>query len=161
MQIDKISFSDISIFHPEEEFSIFHKLNFTRTVGRREWLRKFFIDPHDDLEKILSTQRVIRTFMEHVKDWPTDISNGTVLVMDKFMDYALDPISEAPASFNNMLYKWLHSEDYAMVKYSITHFADFYRGLKQIAELLEGLELPASIKLYTDRIVRLLKEPPL
>ena len=161
MQIDKTSFNDISIFHPEEEFSIFHKLNFTRTVGGREWLRKFFSEPHDSIEKITGTQKIIRTFMEHVKDWPTGITNGTVLVIDKFMDYALDPISESPASFNNMLYKWLHSEDYAMVKYSVPHFADFYRGLKQINELLEGLDLPLNIRLYTDRISFLLKEVPL
>ena len=161
MQIDKISFNDISIFHPEEEFSIFHKLDFTRTVGGREWLRKFFSEPHDDLKKIIGTQKVIRTFMEHVKDWPTDISNGTILVMDKFMDYALDPISENPASFNNMLYRWLHSADYSMTKYSVTHFADFYRGIKKIADLLDGLDLPANIKLYIDRITGLLKETPL
>lgn len=161
MQIDNTSFSDISIFHVEEEFSIFHKLNFTRTVGGREWLRKFFSEPHDDLKKIIGTQKVIRTFMEHVNHWPTDISNGTVLVMDKFMDYSLDPISEAPASFNNIFYKWLHSEDYSMVKYSMTHFADFYRGIKKIAELLDGLDLPANIKLYIDRMRGLLKEPPL
>lgn len=161
MQIDKISFNDISIFHPEEEFSIFHKLDFTRTVGGREWLRKFFSEPHDDLKKIIGTQKVIRTFMEHVKDWPTDITNGTILVMDKFMDYALDPINENPASFNNMLYRWLHSADYSMTKYSITHFADFYRGIKKIADLLDGLNLPANIKLYIDRISGLLKEAPL
>lgn len=161
MQIDNTSFSDISIFHTEEEFSIFHKLNFTRTVGGREWLRKFFSEPHDSLDKILGTQKVIRTFMEHVKDWPTDISNGTMLVMDKFLDYPLDPISETPASFNNMFYKWLHSEDYAMVKYSMTHFADFYRGIKKIAELLNNLDLPANIQLYIDRINGLLKQPPL
>lgn len=161
MQIDNTSFSDISIFHQEEEFSIFHKLNFTRTVGGREWLRKFFSEPHDDLKKIIGTQKVIRTFMEHVNHWPMDISNGTVLVMDKFLDYPLDPISEAPASFNNLFYKMLHSEDYSMVKYSVTHFADFYRGVRKIAELLEGLDLPANIKLYTDRIRGLLKEPPL
>jgi DNA mismatch repair protein MutS len=161
MQIDKISFNDISIFHPEEEFSIFNKLNFTRTVGGREWLRKFFSEPHDSLEKILGTQKVIRTVMEHVKDWPNDISNGTVLVMDKFLDYALDPISEAPASFNNMLYQWLHSEDYSMVKYSMTHFSDFYRGIKKITELLEDLDLPPNMKLYIDRISSMLKQPPL
>jgi DNA mismatch repair protein MutS len=161
MQIDKISFNDISIFHPEEEFSIFHKLDFTRTVGGREWLRKFFSEPHDDLKKIIGTQKVIRTFMEHVKDWPTDISNGTILVMDKFMDYALDPISENPASFNNMLYRCLHSADYSMTKYSVTHFTDFYRGIKKIADLLDGLDLPANIKLYIDRISGLLKETPL
>ena len=161
MQIDKISFNDISIFHHEEEFSIFHKLDFTRTVGGREWLRKFFSEPHDDIKKILGTQKVIRTFMEHVKDWPADISNGTVLVMDKFMDYPLDPISESPASFGNMLYKWMHSADYSMVKYSMTHFADFFRGIKKIAALLDDVDLPANIRLYIDRITGLLKEPPL
>src|SRR5688572_1316980 len=122
MQIDKISFSDISIFHQEEEFSIFHKLNFTRTVGGKEWLRKFFSEPHGDLKKILGTQKVIRTLMEHVSDWPDDISNGTILVMDKFLDYPLDAISENPSSFGSLWYKWLHSEDYSMVKYSVVHF---------------------------------------
>ncbi|MBK6829063.1 MAG: DNA mismatch repair protein MutS [Chitinophagaceae bacterium] len=161
MNIDKQSFSDISIFHQEEEYSIFHKLDFTRTVGGREWLRKFFSEPHDDLKKIRGTQRVIRTFMEHVKDWPTDISNGTILVMDKFLDYTLDPISEAPASLNNLTYKWLHSEDYSMLKYSVGHFADFYRGLKNIAELLEGVELPPAIQLYIDRINGILREEPM
>src|SRR5688572_17590449 len=161
MQIDKQSFNDISIFHQEEEFSIFHKLNFTRTSGGKEWLKRFFTEPHDSIEKIRGTQKIIRTFMEHVKDWPTGVTNGTVLMMEKFMDYPLDPISEDSASFNNMLYKLLHSEDYSMVKYSISHFADFYRGLKQINELLDGLDLPPSIKFYTDRIGRLLKEGPL
>lgn len=161
MQIDKITFSDISIFHAEEEFSIFHKLDFTRTVGGREWLRKFFSEPHSDLDKIRGTQKVIRTFMEHVRDWPMDISNGTILVIDKFLDYTLDPISEAPASLNNLTYRWLHSEDYSMLKYSVTHFADFYRGLKNIAELLEGLDLPPGIQFYIDRISGLLQEEPL
>jgi DNA mismatch repair ATPase MutS len=161
MQIDKVTFNDISIFHSEEEFSIFHKLNFTRTVGGREWLRKFFTEPHNDLKKILGTQKVIRTFMEHVKDWPGEISNGTILVMDKFLDYPLDPVSEAPASLNNLFYKWLHQEDYSMVKYSVPHFADFYRGIRKIAELLEEVDLPISIRIYIDRISGILKEGPL
>jgi DNA mismatch repair protein MutS len=161
MQIDKTSFSDISIFHPEEEFSIFHKLNFTRTVGGKFWLRKFFSEPHNDLKKITGIQRVIRTLMEHIQDWPRGITNGTVLVMEKFMDYSLDKIPENLNIFNSTTYKWFHSEDYAMVKYSMTHFGDFYRGIKDIAELLEGLDLPANIQLYLDRIGRLLKQPPL
>jgi DNA mismatch repair ATPase MutS len=161
MQIDKISFSDISIFHPEEEFSIFHKLNFTRTVGGKAWLRKFFSEPHSDLKSILGTQRVIKTMMEHVDEWPTDISNGTVLVMDKFLDYSLDPINPNQNPLNSVLYKWLHHEDYSMIKYSMEHFADFYRGIRNIASLLESLDLPITIKIYIDRISGLLKEPPL
>ena len=161
MQIDHQSFNDISIFNPEEEFSIFHKLNFTRTVGGREWLRRFFSEPHGDLKKIIGTQKVIRTFMEHTQHWPSEITNGTVLVIDKFLDYPLDPISEAPASLNNIFYKWLHNADYSMIKYSVPHFADFFRGIRKVAELLEDLDLPANIKLYIDRINGLLKEAPL
>ena len=161
MEIDKISFGDISIFHTEEEFSIFHKLNFTRTVGGKEWLRKFFSEPHSDIEKIRGTQRIIRTFMEHLRDWPAEISNGTILVMDKFMDYALDPVSENAGSLNNLFYKWLHGEDYSMIKYSMVHFADFFRGIRQLADLLDGLELPPAIRFYTGRMTKLLQETPL
>src|SRR5690606_3468082 len=161
MQIDKISFGDISVFHAEEEFSIFHKLNFTRTTGGKEWLRRFFSEPQSDLSRIIGTQRLIRTLMEHVDEWPTDISNGTVLVMEKFMDYALDPVSESPASLNNLLYRWLHNADYSMIRYSVTHFADFFRGMKNITHLLEGVELPIGIRIYTDRIQKLLQEEPL
>ncbi len=161
MQIDNTSFNDISIFHQEEESSIFHKLNFTRTVGGKAWLYKFFSEPHDSIEKILGTQKVIRTFMEHVDDWPTEISNGTMLVMDKFLDYPLDPISESPASLNNLFYKWLHREDYAMLKYSVAHFGDFYRGLKKITALLSELDLPANIQIYIDRINSIIRHEPL
>ena len=161
MKIDNQSFNDISIFHTEEEFSIFHKLNFTRTVGGKEWLRKFFSEPYDDIRKIKGTQRIIRNFMEQVNRWPVGITNGTILVMEKYLDYALDPISDNAASLNNVFYKWLHGEDYSMVKYSMPHFADFYRGLREISELLEGLDLPPSISLYTSQITKALKEPAL
>ena len=161
MQIDKISFNDISIFHAEEEFSIFHKLNFTKTVGGKEWLRKFFTEPFDDVNKITGTQKIIRTLVEQVNKWPDDITNGTILMMDKFLDYALDAVPQFPNGFNSSMYKLLNAEDYKMVKYSVTHFADFYRGLKNIAELLDGLDLPASIRLYTDRISGALREPVL
>ena len=161
MKIDNISFNDISIFHQEEEFSIFHKLNFTRTLGGKEWLRKFFTEPHSDLKRIIGIQKVIRTLLEHVNDWPPDISNGTMLVMDRFMDYALDPISERSGSLNNILYKWLRNEDYSMVKYSVPHFADFFRGLKEISSLLDGLDLPSNISIYIERINQILKHEPL
>jgi DNA mismatch repair protein MutS len=161
MQIDSISFNDISIFHQEEEFSIFHKLNFTRTIGGKEWLRKFFTEPHSDLRRIVGTQKVIRTLMDHVADWPNDITNGTILVMDKFLDYSLDTIGEHSRGFNDLLYKWLHSEDFSMVKYSVPHFADFFRGLKHIGELFENIDLPSNIKIYVDRINQVIKHEPL
>lgn len=161
MQIDKITFSDISIFHSEEEFSIFHKLNFTKTVGGKEWLRRFFTEPHHDLKRITGTQNVIKTLLEHLEEWPAEITNGTVLMIDKFMDYNLDPVPQNPNAINSFTYKILHKSDYSMLQYSVKHLSDFYRGLKKILLFLSATELPANLSFYVDRIRDLLKEKPL
>jgi DNA mismatch repair ATPase MutS len=161
MQIDKITFNDISIFHQEDESSIFNKLNFTKTFGGKEWLRRFFSEPHNDLKRILGTQNIIKTLLARLDDWPTDITNGTVLMMDKFLDYNLDPVPQHPNLFNSFSYKIVHKEDYSMVKYSVTHFADFYRGLKKMLYLFSGTELSVNLSVYLERIVAVLKEEPL
>lgn len=161
MHLDATTYNDISVFHQEEEFSIFHKLNFTRTVYGKDWLRRFFSEPHHDLKRILGTQTIIRTLGEHLADWPTQISNGTLLVIEKFLDYNLDPIPQEPNSFNAWWYKTFHTEDYRMVKYSIGHMADFYRGIKKLVSLFSQHELPAYFKIYIERAEQLLKETPL
>ena len=161
MQIDKTSFNDISIFHQEEEYSIFHKLNFTRTVGGKDWLRRFFSEPHSDLKKILGTQTILKTLLEHLDEWPTEITNGTVIMMDKFLDYNLDPISKNQNILNALSYKLLHSADYSMVKFSMKHFADFFRGLKKLSRLFSSASLPVQIQFYVERIEKALKEEPL
>ncbi|MER3497344.1 MAG: DNA mismatch repair protein MutS [Chitinophagaceae bacterium] len=161
MQVDKITFSDISIFHTEEEFSIFHKLNFTKTIGGKDWLKKFFSEPYPDLKKIKGTQRIIQALLSHLDDWPTDISNGTILVMEKFLEYNLDPVPQHANNINSLVYKWLHAEDFSMLKYSIPHFADFYRGMKHLTSLLEELDLPAFFKIYIERASQVLREQPL
>jgi DNA mismatch repair protein MutS len=161
MLIDKTTFSDISIFHPEEEFSIFHKLNFTRTIGGKEWLKRFFSEPHSDQKHILGTQQIIKTLLEHLDDWPNEITNGTILVMEKFLEYNLDPISSNQNSLNDLAYKWFHREDYSMVKYSMRHFADFYSGFNKLVLLFVDKDLPLFFKIYIDRAAQLLREQPL
>lgn len=160
MQIDNTSFNDISIFQAEEDFSIFHKLDFTKTAGGREWLRKYFSTPLNDLPKIKGTQTIIRSLLSHVEEWPEDISNGTMLVMDKFLDYALDTIGDNTTAVNSFIYRLTHSADYSMVRFSMKHFADFFTGINSIYTLLGNLELPATIKIYIDRIQQLLQIPP-
>ncbi len=161
MQIDKITFNDISLFHSEEEFSIFHKLNFTKTAGGKEWLRRFFHEPHSDLNRIIGTQNIIKTFIQHINDWPAEITNGTILMIEKFLEYNLDPVPQSQNILHSYTYKVLHSQDYAMVKYSVRHFADFYRGLKRLSSLLSVAQLPAQILFYIERINKVLTEAPL
>lgn len=161
MQIDKITFNDIAIFHPEEEYSIFHKLNFTRTVGGKEWLRRFFSDPHHDLKRIIGTQNIIKALLNRIDEWPLEITNGTIIMMEKFLDYNLDPVPQDANAFNSYIYRILHSTDYSMIKYSVEHFSDFYRGLKKLLGLLEATDLSANLSFYVDRMKAVFKEEPL
>ena len=161
MHLDATTYNDISVFHQEEEFSIFHKLNFTRTVYGKEWLRHFFSEPHHDLKRILGTQKIIGTLNEHLSDWPNEITNGTLLVVEKYLDYNVDPLPSEPNAFNTWSYKTFHLEDYRMVKYSISHCADFFRGLRKLVGLFSQQELPAFFKIYIERAEQLLRETPL
>src|SRR5215203_2397351 len=161
MQIDKTTFNDISIFHAEEEFSIFHRLNFTKTVGGKDWLRRFFMEPHHDLKRIIGVQNIIKTLLLHIDDWPKEITNGTIIMIDKFLDYGLDPVPENPSAINSFTYKLLHAHDYSMIKFSVKHFSDFFRGLKKILQLLKETELPANLSFYIDRIKKIMREKPL
>ncbi|MBA2746662.1 MAG: DNA mismatch repair protein MutS [Flavisolibacter sp.] len=161
MQVDKITFNDISIFHHEEEFSIFNKLNFTQTVGGKDWLRRFFTEPHQDLKRIIGVQNIIKTLLDHIEDWPQEITNGTIIMMDKFLDYNLDPVPKNANTLSSFTYRILHLHDYSMVKYSIRHFADFFRGLKKIRNLLDELDLPGNLLYYVERVSKIMSHQPL
>ena len=81
-----------------------------------------------------------------------EITNGTVIMMDKFLDYNLDTVPQDQNVFTNISYKLFHSADYSMVKFSMKHFADFFRGLKKLLYLFSSAELPIQIKFYLERI---------
>jgi len=45
MEIDKTTYDDLSIFNGEDDSSVFHKLDFTRTIGGRNCLMNIFNNP--------------------------------------------------------------------------------------------------------------------
>jgi DNA mismatch repair ATPase MutS len=161
MLIDKTTFTDISVFNPEEEFSIFHKLNFTRTSLGKDWLKYFFNQPFSEKEKIIASQKIVTAFQKYLHLLPQDITNGTILVMSKFLDYDLDDPPSDPGMVSSFFYKIFHPADNSIIKFSIRHFADFFRDLKKMAGLLLEEDLPLSGKIYMERIIQLLKSTPL
>ena len=158
MDIDNTTYEDLSLFSRQEEFSVFHKLNFTRTQAGRDLLLERFANPLNKLEEIHATQQVIRLIEQKLDQWPVAISNGTIMVMDKFYETAIDDIPQAlnlPAALS---YKVFHSADYAMVRYSVGHFADFVRGMDQLIRLLNVPDSPPLLANLLDRAKKLLDQ---
>ena len=159
MLIDKITLQDLSIFHNDEEQSVFHHLNFTQTTGGREWLRYFLSVPLESVEKINETQNVIRKILSVQHKWPIKISNGTVMVIDRFYETAIDALPSHPNAVNAFMYKLTNASDYSIAKYSVTHFIDFIQGLNELLQLLSDNNNPPLLKNILDRVDQLLHRP--
>ncbi|HEY0679479.1 MAG TPA: DNA mismatch repair protein MutS [Chitinophagaceae bacterium] len=159
MDIDQTTYADLSLFHSEEEFSVFHRLNFTRTLSGRDWLLYFFNHPLAETGKIRETQAVIEIIGRHLNDWPTSITNGTIMVMERLYQSSIDTIPESASPVNAYSYRILHTPDYSLVRYSVTHFADFVGGFRQLLQMLKTPETPRLLSTYLDRAADLLNHP--
>ena len=158
MQIDNTSYNDLNIFHHEEEYSIFNKLNFTRTVDGRNWLLKYFSNPFSDQKQIDETQQLLKSILRKIDQWPVSISNGTILVLEKFYDSNVDSIPSNANFVNALSYKLFHTADFSLVKYSIAHFADFLRGMTQLVSAFDNEESPLILRSYLRRAMDLMNK---
>jgi DNA mismatch repair protein MutS len=153
MQADKTTLTDLSIFNADEEQSVFQHLNFTKTVGGKEWLRHFLSAPHNTITDIKNTQQIITKIAAVQPQWDANIiTNGTIMVLDRFYETAIDEIPVAPGFFSSISYRVFSSADFSLVRYSVKHFVDFLLGMKQIVQLLNDENNPVQLKLLLERI---------
>ena len=154
MQADKTTLTDLSIFNADEEQSILKLLNFTKTVGGKDWLRHFLSTPHNSIEAISHTQQVIRKIGSVQDQWERNIiTNGTIMVIERFYETPLDEIPSAPGLVGSISYRLFSSADYSLVRYSVKHFVDFLLGMQQVVDLLQDENNPLQLKILLDRTV--------
>lgn len=156
MEIDNTTYEDLSLFSHEEEFSIFHKLDFTRTRGGKDRLLHYFNHPFSDLTRIRETQQILSLILRYQEEWPFSISNGTIMVMERFYETAVDDIPKSHNITGAYLYQILHKPDYSLVKYSVGHFADFVRGMQALIKLFNREECPPLLSSLLQRAARLM-----
>jgi DNA mismatch repair protein MutS len=159
MQIDNTTYSDLSVFQTTEESALFSKLDHTRTVGGRMRLMELFSHPFSKLDEILQTQDILKLIVTYEKEWAPSISNGTIMVMERFYETPLDKIPASHDPVNARMYQLLHTQDYSLTRYSIGHFADFIHGVLSIIAIGEKEILPLLLKNHLDRATRLLSSP--
>lgn len=158
MEIDKVTYNDLSIFRAEEDqASIFDSLNFARTNGGKAQLLKLFSEPFNRADQINDTQKILQAIIKHQEHWPEDISNGTLMVMEKFYATGIDPVSPHPSTLGAFSYKLFHNADYSLIKFSVGHFADFFRGLKKLIEHFNTDDAPATLQIKLQRAAHLLQ----
>lgn len=161
MHVDTTTREDLSLFHSEERFSVFHRLDFTRTDGGRAELRTLFEQPLSDRREIEARQQLLRSLVPLLEQWPIQVTNGTLHAVEKWLEYPLDPIGENQLSLSNLLYRWLHLADHSMIRYSIPHLIDLVQACDRIRRLLEASGHNAPLLSDLRRLSQLLEHPQL
>lgn len=147
MEIDKTTLDDLAIFNREEQYSIFHLLDFTRTSGGRRELARRFTEPLSSPERIRESQDLVRFVHARLDAWPPGITNGTLMVLDKFFETHTEPIPGGGLSFiNNLNYRIFNSADFSLIRYSLEHFSTFLRVFRQLIQRYDLPEAPLPLK---------------
>lgn len=151
MEIDKTTLSDLAIFNSEEEFSIFHYVDQTLTSNGKEQLRRTLLSPLRTLEEINGIQQTLQIILQKQDQWPRQISNGSIMVVERFYDSNIDPIPAQASSLGAYSYRLLHGPDYSLVKYSATHCFDFVKGMQQLVKIFLTEGCPTPLKNYSQK----------
>jgi DNA mismatch repair protein MutS len=161
MEVDKTTLADLIIFDREDEFSIFNKINLTVTSRGKEQLRRNLSNPLTGVDAIKGIQQTVLAIKARYKDWPAIISNGTVMVVERFFDANIDVIPASASPVAAYSYKIFHSHDFSLVKYSVRHCFDFIKGMGLLVEMFAGKDIPLPLKKQLDEAKKILEHPVL
>src|SRR5690348_15349396 len=159
MIIDKTTLYDLSIFDHNEEQSLLHHIDFCKTNNGRTWLEHCLKNPLLSVKEIIERQQLLKRIIEVQEDWPVSISNGSVLMIEKFYESQVGMLPSHANVVNSSLYKVFNAGDYSLVKYSVSHFIDFLQGMSKIYDLLNNENNPAALDVMLQRIKILLNKP--
>ena len=155
MQIDKTTLADLLMFNSGEDISVFNKLDQCSTTHGSEQLRINFSTPLKTSEEIVAVQQTLRLILKHEPNWPSQISNGTVMVVEKFFDSHISLIPAHPNAMETYSYKLLHGPDFALVTYSAKHCFDFIKGFQQLLQVFSGENIPVPLQKVLTKIERI------
>lgn len=154
MELDKTTYLDLSIFNREDEYSLFHKLDFTTTSGGREYLRTLFSNPLKDIDAIHNRQQMLQFLLEKEDAWPPMITNGTIVVVENYLNAEIEPIStsEGPLLYvNALITKTIYAPDFGFIKFSFDQLLNLLNGFRFLTETFPAAEAPANLRLLLER----------
>ncbi len=161
MQNDKTTLKDLSIF-TQAEGDIFALIDRTTTQAGRDALRHHVKEPPQTFALLNELQQAIRWWAANPQRWTKAISNGTLVMLEKFFESA-DNISTPPAGvallLGTMIQRLLNKNQYTFTQFSLQHLSDFYRGCTELTALLQEVQIPAFLRRELDMIVAELQAP--
>lgn len=161
METDKITIQDLNIFNTDEGGSVFNRIDFTITAPGKEKLIAHLTQPGTGYSWVVEMQQVVACLIEKLPSWPTRITNGTVLMIDRFYETALNTIPEQVGKYNSFFYRIFNKSDHSLIRFSVVHCFDLLKGLREITDIFVNAGSPEILKKKLNRIHELLQQQEL
>ena len=158
MYIDSTTLQDLSVFNPKDEASLFYLIDYTTTTEGKSALINILHQPHQKLDDILHVQNILQLISRKIEQWPSEISNGTLLVIEKFFDDNPDPIPEDISALQASVYKWMHPRDYSLIVFSVKQLFLLIKGYQKIHAFFDSPYLPDPLAAMLSQTTQILRD---
>lgn len=160
MRNDKTTFKDLSVFPVEGNKGIISLIDYTTTNDGRDILYEYVSKPPETFEQLKEMQAAIRFWAEHDEMWPPIITNGTLVMLDKFFE-TTEGFSAPPSGmtlmFGDFWQRLFNKSHYFFTQFSITHIADFLKGCIYLVKISEQKKTPLVLQGKLDAMRELLE----
>lgn len=155
MHNDAITFKDLSVFPSGTNNGIVGLLDFTTSAAGKSQVYKHIRNAPATYEELIRLQEVIKFWAENLQRWPHVITNGTLVMLEKFFESA-DGVSAPPSRFSmaigEVFQKIFNKGEYFFTQFSVSHISDFLEGCRQLTGLLDLENVPARLKVELEAI---------
>jgi len=147
---DKVTLKDLSVFSADGTHDIFSLINKTNTKVGERYLAKYIEQTPPSYSALIQVQELIKFWAAHQDLWPHRITNGTIVMLEKFFE-AADEFDERPSGLSMLLgalfQKWFNRNQYSYIRFSLSHLSDFFASCNALAQILNThAPLPQLLK---------------
>ena len=155
MTNDRTTLKDLSIYTADASGGIFSLIDRTTSQVGRDHLKRHIAQPPATASHLVKLQDAVKFWQANAALWPKIISNGTIIMLEKFFESA-DHVSAPPTGvtlmMGAMLQRLLNRQEYFLTRFSLSHLSDFLKGCRQLADIAERPDVPELLKSELDNI---------
>ncbi|UYQ92041.1 DNA mismatch repair protein MutS [Chitinophaga horti] len=104
---------------------------------------------------------MLRFILEQETQWPTQITNGTIVVVENYLNAEIEPISSnsGPALLlSATVMKTIYAPDFGFIRFSFAQLLNLLRGFKHLVSVYNKDTTPAVLRSLVERAAHLLRQ---
>lgn len=162
MDAAKRTLKDLSFIGTDGKENILDLIDRASTHLGSALIRKMLTHYPQGQEALLDQQAAVRFWLEHAELWPREISNGTIVMLEKFFESA-DSYAAHPGGFSvfggKLFQKLFNRNEYHFTQFSLSHLSDFLKGSLGFLKIAERPDCPILLRTTIHQMQACLAHP--